>query len=188
MFDERINLITQNKEYLENFVLEATKSIVQSLDANKKILFCGNGGSAAESQHMAAEYAATLDHKRPRDGMSAIALTTDTSFITAWSNDFGYETIFSRQISVLGKEGDILICYSTSGNSKNIINALNEAIKMKMNYLVFTGANKESQLAKIASRKKIVHVNSSLTPLIQEIHTMLGHDICYNVEKMIASK
>ena len=93
MFDKRLSLINENKDYLENFVQIASKKIYTSLNANNKILFCGNGGSAAESQHMAAEYVATLDHRRPREGLSAIALTTDTSLITAWSNDFGLSLI-----------------------------------------------------------------------------------------------
>ena len=188
MFEERLRLITENKEYFEQFIAHASNSIYQALSSNKKLLFCGNGGSAAESQHMAAEYAATLDHRRPRDGMAAISLTTDTSFITAWSNDFGFETIFSRQISVLAQKGDVLICYSTSGNSKNILNALNEALKNEMDYLIFTGCNKDSDLAQISSKKNIFHVASDKTPLIQEIHTMLGHDICYNVEKLMESE
>lgn len=187
MFEERLRLITENKEHFEQFIAHASNSIYQALSSNKKLLFCGNGGSAAESQHMAAEYAATLDNKRPRDGMAAISLTTDTSFITAWSNDFGFETIFSRQISVLAQKGDVLICYSTSGNSKNIVNALNEAKKNEMDYLIFSGCNENSELAKISSKKNILHVASDKTPLIQEIHTMLGHDICYNVEKLMES-
>lgn len=188
MFEERLKIITENKEYFERFIDQASNIIFQALSSNKKILFCGNGGSAAESQHMAAEYAATLDHRRPRDGMAAISLTTDTSFITAWSNDFGFETIFSRQISVLAEKGDVLICYSTSGNSKNIVYALNEALNKEMNYLIFSGCNRDSELAKLASKENILHVPSDKTPFIQEIHTMLGHDICYNVEKLMQSK
>ena len=188
MFDERLKLIKENKDYLENFVQVSSKMIYSSLRTNNKILFCGNGGSAAESQHMAAEYVATLDHRRPREGLSAIALTTDTSLITAWSNDFGFDTIFSRQISVLGTKGDILICYSTSGNSINICNAVNEAIEKNINYLIFTGSNRDSKLANISSKENIVFVESENTALIQEVHTMIGHDICYNVEKLIASK
>ncbi len=188
MFNERVKLLTENKNYFEEYIRFASSVIFKALASNKKIIFCGNGGSAAESQHMAAEYVATLDHQRPRDGLSAIALTTDTSFITAWSNDFGFETIFSRQVSVLGNKGDVLICYSTSGNSVNILNAIKEAQKKGLNYLIFTGSNKSSDLANISSQENIVHVPSNKTALIQEVHTMLGHDICYNVEKLIAAK
>ena len=90
-------------------------------------MFCGNGGSAAESQHMAAEYCATLNSKNFRTGFPAIALTVDTSFITAWTNDFGYKEVFSRQVETLGGNGDTLICYSTSGKSENIIAAIEKA-------------------------------------------------------------
>jgi D-sedoheptulose 7-phosphate isomerase len=183
MFDKRIEILSKNKEYFESFIIYAAGLISSTLVTNNKIMFCGNGGSAAESQHMAAEYAATLDSKRPRDGYAAIALTTDTSFITAWSNDFGFESVFSRQISSIGNQGDLLICYSTSGNSKNVLEAVIQAKKQKINYLIFTGNNKESFLAKFSDKKNIVYVPSSHTPIIQEVHTMLGHDICYNVEQ-----
>lgn len=188
MFDKRIEILTDNKEYLKAFVGHAANVVHKTFKANNKIMFCGNGGSAAESQHMAAEYAATLDSKRPRDGFPAIALTTDTSFITAWSNDFGFDGIFSRQVSTIGNSGDLLICYSTSGNSKNIMQAVIQAKHQKINYLIFTGSNKESSLAKISNKSDIFHAPSLETPIIQEIHTMLGHDICYNVELLMKGK
>jgi len=156
--------------------------ISSSLQKGNKLMFCGNGGSAAESQHMAAEYCATLDHNKPRNGYKAIALTTDTSLITAWSNDFGFEGFFERQVEVLGDEGDILICYSTSGNSKNIIKAAQKARDKNIRVVSFLGGSGGS-LISISDQSFISP--SSKTPLIQEHHTMAGHLICSCVEKIL---
>ena len=128
---DRSNNILENLEYFEKVVKQLSEKISLSLSAGNKLLFCGNGGSAAESQHMAAEYCATLNHHNPRKGFKALALSVDTSLITAWSNDFGFEGIFERQVETLGEENDILICYSTSGSSKNIIKAAIEAKRKK---------------------------------------------------------
>jgi len=124
---ERSSNILENLNEFEDIIEIFSKEIFKALNNGNKLLFCGNGGSAAESQHMAAEYCATLNHHNPRKGFKAMALTVDTSFITAWSNDFGFEGIFERQIETLGEENDILICYSTSGSSKNIIKGALEA-------------------------------------------------------------
>ena len=128
---ERSSNILENLNEFEDIIEIFSKEIFKALNNGNKLLFCGNGGSAAESQHMAAEYCATLNHHNPRKGFKAMALTVDTSFITAWSNDFGFEGIFERQIETLGEENDILICYSTSGSSKNIIKGALEAKRKK---------------------------------------------------------
>ena len=158
----------------KNF-LESVNLLKETIQSNKKVLFVGNGGSAAEAQHMAAEYIATLDHKRPRLGMKAIALTTDTSFITAWSNDFGYESIFERQVETLGEERDCLMAYSTSGTSPNILKAVRKAKEINMNVISFLG-NDGGTIKNFSDISFIVP--SSETPLIQEVHTMLGHEVC----------
>lgn len=106
---ERSNNILENLTEFEDIIDLFSKKIFHALDQGNKILFCGNGGSAAESQHMAAEYCATLNHHNPRKGFKAIALSVDTSFITAWSNDFGFDGIFARQVETLGEENDVLI-------------------------------------------------------------------------------
>ena len=145
-------------------------------------MFCGNGGSAAESQHMAAEYCATLDHNKPRNGYKAIALTTDTSLITAWSNDFGFDGIFERQVDVLGDKGDVLICYSTSGNSENLVKAAKKARNNNISVISFLGGSGGS----LMPISDLVFLSpSSKTPLIQEHHTMAGHLICSCVEKIM---
>ena len=181
---ERSSNILENLNEFEDIIEIFSKEIFKALNNGNKLLFCGNGGSAAESQHMAAEYCATLNHHNPRKGFKAMALTVDTSFITAWSNDFGFEGIFERQIETLGEENDILICYSTSGSSKNIIKGALEAKRKKMLVLAFTGNSKENKLVDIADYSFIAP--SSKTAMIQEMHTIIGHEVCLSVEKSIA--
>ena len=181
---ERSSNILENLNEFEDIIEIFSKEIFKALNNGNKLLFCGNGGSAAESQHMAAEYCATLNHHNPRKGFKAMALTVDTSFITAWSNDFGFEGIFERQIETLGEENDILICYSTSGSSKNIIKGALEAKRKKMHVLAFTGNSKENKLVDIADHSFIAP--SSKTAMIQEMHTIIGHEVCLSVEKSIA--
>ncbi len=175
--------ILENLEYFEKVIKQLSEKISLSLSSGNKLLFCGNGGSAAESQHMAAEYCATLNHHNPRKGFKALALSVDTSLITAWSNDFGFEGIFERQVETLGEENDILICYSTSGTSKNIIKAAIEAKRKKMHVLAFTGNSKENKLSDIADLSFIAP--SSKTAMIQEMHTIIGHEVCLEVERSI---
>ena len=182
---ERSSNILENLNEFEDIIEIFSKKIFKTLNNGNKLLFCGNGGSAAESQHMAAEYCATLNHHNPRKGFKAMALTVDTSFITAWSNDFGFEGIFERQIETLGEENDILICYSTSGSSKNIIKGALEAKRKKMHVLAFTGNSKENKLVDIADYSFIAP--SSNTAMIQEMHTIIGHEVCLSVEKSIAT-
>ena len=178
--ETRISLISSSMELIEKST-EAISSIIQESISNKgKIMFCGNGGSAAESQHMAAEYCATLNHKNFRSGIAALSLTVDTSFITAWSNDFGYLEVFSRQIETLGNEGDTLICYSTSGTSKNIIQAAIKAKSLGIKVVLFTGENKDIEIRGYCDY--IFHAPSLNTAFIQEMHTILGHEVCLNVE------
>lgn len=181
--ETRLSLISSSMELIEESV-EVISSIIQkSISTNGKIMFCGNGGSAAESQHMAAEYCATLNHKNFRSGIAALSLTVDTSFITAWSNDFGYLEVFSRQIETLGNEGDTLICYSTSGTSKNIIQAASMAKSLGIKVVLFTGENKDLEIRDYCDY--IFHVPSLNTAFIQEMHTILGHEVCLSVEKKI---
>ena len=168
----------------DNDINDAIKLVTNTVKDERFLFFVGNGGSAAEAQHMSAEYIATLDHRNYRKGIKALALTVDTSFITAWTNDFEYETIFSRQLETLGAPNDLLFAYSTSGNSKNIIKVIEYASKNRIKIIGFTGNNG-------GAMNEICDVNfvvpSSNTAMIQEVHTMLGHVICGFVEKGIVS-
>jgi len=146
----RLSLRSKTIEENSNYIAETSCSIAEifilSIKSGNKLMFCGNGGSAAESQHMAAEYCATLDHQRPRKGLPAMSLTTDTSLITAWSNDFGFEGIYQRQIETLGNAGDVLVAYSTSGSSANICKAAEAAKSKDMTIVGFTGNHKNIPL------------------------------------------
>jgi len=159
---------------------KAVETILACIKNEKILFFAGNGGSAAEAQHMSAEYLATLEHRNFRPGIKSIALTVDTSFLTAWTNDFGYEDIFVRQLQTLSSEGDVLFAYSTSGNSKNIIKAVEYGKNNGIKIIGFTG-NEGGMLTKFSDISFCVPSQS--TAMIQEIHTMLGHEICASVEK-----
>lgn len=156
--------------------------VCNAFRSRKKILLVGNGGSAAEAQHMAAEYTATLNKKNFRAGYPAIALTTDTSFLTAWSNDFGFQDVFARQVETLGNNGDILFAYSTSGNSKNIIRAILQAKRNSLKIIGFAGKD-GGQIAKMCD--VCFTVPSESTARIQEVHTLLGHTICAQIENTL---
>ena len=179
----RTKTIEENSSYISQTLCSIAEIFIHSIKSGSKLMFCGNGGSAAESQHMAAEYCATLDHKRPRKGMPAMSLTTDTSLITAWSNDFGFEGIFERQIETLGNTGDVLVAYSTSGSSANICKAAEAAKSKGMTIVGFTGNHKNMPLE--AYTDEIFKAPSQETPIIQEIHTVVGHEICSYVERKL---
>ncbi len=152
----------------------------ESLGRGNKILFAGNGGSAADAQHWAGELVSRFYFDRP--GLPAIALTTDTSILTAIGNDYGYESVFSRQIEALGVEGDVFFAISTSGNSANILRAIEVAKERRITVVGFTGASggKMSDSCDTCFR-----IPSSSTPKIQEGHEILGHMICALIEKEI---
>ncbi|MEC7238135.1 MAG: SIS domain-containing protein [Pseudomonadota bacterium] len=163
-------------------VIRAAEIIVTSLKDGGKLMFCGNGGSAGDSQHLAAEFVATLDHRRPRHGLAALALTTDTSFLTAYANDFGFEGVFARQVETLGRAGDVLVAISTSGNSANIVAACEVARKNGIRVCAMTGEG-GGRLADHAD--VLLAVPSQVTMHIQESHIALGHVMTLAVERMM---
>ena len=167
----------QNDEQLLNLVDKIAAACVDAVKQGKKILFVGNGGSAADSQHLAAELVSRLRYDRP--GLAAIALTTDTSTLTAIGNDYAFDNIFSRQVESIGQAGDILIGISTSGKSTNILRALETARAKKMITIGFTGMH-----APLMSERCdfVLNIPSKETPKIQECHIMLGHIICALIE------
>ena len=183
---KRAKLLETNARLIETKIKVISKLVSSVIKNNGKLLFCGNGGSAAECQHMSAEYCATLDHKKPRPGIASISLTTDSSFLTAWTNDFGYKDIFSRQVETLGKKGDLLFCYSTSGNSENVINAAKIAKKKEIIVIGFTGNHRVTKLEKYCD--EVFKSPSKETPIIQEFHSLVGHEICSEVESKLFFK
>jgi D-sedoheptulose 7-phosphate isomerase len=177
--------ITVFSEILANAELmkiaeQISRKCINALEAGKKIIFCGNGGSAADSQHLAAELVSRLCYDRP--ALAAIALTTDTSALTAIGNDYCFENLFSRQIEALGQSGDVLIGISTSGKSPNILKALKVARAKGLVTLGLTGKN----ITLMAEHCDLVFgVPSVETPKIQESHIMMGHIICSLIEEEI---
>jgi D-sedoheptulose 7-phosphate isomerase len=151
--------------------------VSHTFEAGNKLFFFGNGGSAADAQHLAAEFVNRYVMDRPP--LPAIALTTDTSIITSVSNDIAFNEIFAKQLRALGKEGDVAIGISTSGNSSNIIKAFEVAKEMGMKTVALTG-NDGGVLAKMADISLIV--SSTSTPRIQEAHILIGHILCEMVE------
>lgn len=156
------------------------RGILKTLKDGGKILLCGNGGSAADSQHIAAEFIGRF--KKERNSLAALALTTDTSILTAVANDYSYDKIFSRQIEGLGRKGDILIAISTSGNSKNILRAVKQAKSQEIATVGFTGAD-GGQLKRIADI--CFRAKSQKTPHIQEVHITALHAISEAVENVL---
>ena len=167
-------------EILGDTVFAVANRCIVCLQAGGKILLAGNGGSAADAQHIAGEFVSRFEFDRP--GLSAIALSTDTSIMTAIGNDYGYEMLFSRQLMALGRPGDVFIGYSTSGNSLNIVNALRAAQDSGIVTVGLTG-NRKGRMVPLCDY--ILEVPSGDTPRIQEGHAMIGHVICGLVEKSI---
>ena len=155
----------------------AATAIYTALENGNKLLLIGNGGSAADAQHIAGEYVSRFNFDR--SPLPAIALTVDTSILTAIGNDYGFDKVFSRQVQALGNPGDILIAYSTSGNSPNIIEAINIANNYGLITIGFTGSN-NGKIDQMCNH--LIAVPSVDTPRIQEMHAIIGHIICGIVE------
>ena len=161
------------------------KKIKKKIDKGGKILFCGNGGSAADAQHLAAEFIVRLRPQVNRKPIPAISLAQDTSTLTACSNDYGFDDIFLRPFQALAKKEDVLICITTSGNSKNILKVLNEAKKKKIYSVCLLGKG-GGKAKKIADKSLIVSSNN--TARVQECHIFLGHFILEKVENLILNR
>ena len=168
-----------------SFLIDQIKKIINLIhdcfEQDKKVLICGNGGSAADAQHMAAEFVNRFLIERK--ALNAEALNVNTSSLTAISNDYNFDKIFSRQIEAKGKKDDILIAISTTGNSKNIIKAIKTAKELKMITIGFTGNNEINKLRDISDYCLCIPSNS--TPRIQEMHILVVHIICEFVEKKL---
>ncbi len=174
--------LLENDDILKN-ILETSQACIKAYKNNNKILIAGNGGSAADAQHIAGELVSRFYFDRP--GLAAFALTTDTSILTAIGNDYGYEKLFSRQIQANGCSGDVFIGISTSGNSKNIIEALTECKKKKIITIGLTG-DKDCEMDKLCDI--CIKIPSTSTPRIQESHIVVGHIICAIIEEEIFGK
>lgn len=165
----------------EKSILKAAKVIAKTFNNGGKLLLCGNGGSAADCQHIATEFVNLLNKSFIRKGLPAIALTTDSSILTSYSNDFGFSGVFARQVEALGTKKDLLIGISTSGNSESVIKAFEIAKSKKIKTLALTGSG--GKLKKMADYR--VCVPSENTQYIQEAHIVIEHIICELVERQI---
>ena len=172
-----ISLLEEDHGFIKK-IDNAAALMIEALNAGNKILWCGNGGSAADCQHLSAELLAKLNHLRP--ALASLALTTDTSFLTAWINDTNHSRdLFSRQIEGLGNEGDILVAISTSGNSDNIMEAVVAAKSKNLNVITLSG-NEGGKIKGLADVELIVP--SRNTQRIQEMHIIIGHTLCEKIE------
>ena len=182
---ESINTLTQvlNDGKIINLIERISKVLCKVSQENGNIFFAGNGGSAADSQHLAAELIGRFQINRKP--IKAQALTTDTSILTSIGNDYSFKDIFKRQIEALGKKGDSLIVMSTSGNSNNIINLIKEAKRKKIITIGLTGGN-TSKLSNLCDYT--INIPSENTARIQEAHILIGHIICGNIEDYLFGK
>ena len=189
---KKINSLISNHEKVVNFLKEKNNLkkintfitvLYKILKNNGTVFWCGNGGSAADCQHLSAELIGRF--KINRKPYRSISLTTDTSAITAISNDFSYEEVFSRQLEGLGTKKDLLFVFSTSGNSKNIINAMITAKRKNMKIIALLG-NNGGKCKKYSTNNIVIKTND--TPRIQEAHTLIGHAICEIVESLLSKK
>ena len=180
---EHMETIEKTIRLLTEDIEKAALLVVNTLKNGNKILLFGNGGSAADAQHIAAEL--TGRYKTERRGLPAVALTTDTSALTAIGNDYGYDRVFDRQVEALAVEGDLLLGISTSGNSTNVIKALELGKKLGCKTVGFTGRN-GGEMNQVCDLNLIVP--SDNTPRIQEMHILIGHIICQIIDNAYEDK
>ena len=168
---------------LPDATAEAALLLFNALANDGKILICGNGGSAADAQHFAAEMTGRFERERME--LAAIALTTDTSALTAIGNDYGFEHVFSKQVRALGRSGDVLVGISTSGNSANVIEAIKGAHERDMNVIAFTGRDGGKIAAMLRDGDVLLNVPYPRTARIQEVHIVLVHALCDAIDAML---
>jgi len=182
-FKDSAELKLKAIDVLAEPIARGIEIMVRCLLANGKILACGNGGSAADSQHFSAELLNRFERERP--GLAAIALTTDTSTLTSIANDYEYEQIFSKQVSALGQAGDVLLAISTSGGSKNVVRAIAAAHEREMRVVALTGRG-GGEIGKLLTPEDVhICVPHSQTARIQEVHLLTLHCLCDGIDSML---
>ena len=175
-FDESARLKLSAAASLTAPLLRAGRLLAQSLKAGNKALACGNGGSAADSQHFVAELINRFERERPP--LAAVALTTDTSTLTSIANDYAYQQVFSKQLRAIGRKGDVLLAISTSGNSGNVLDAVHAAHELGVQVVALTGAGGGKIAAALDSRDVSICVPHKVTARIQEVHLLALHCLC----------
>lgn len=164
-------------------VAKASLAMVASLKGGGKILSCGNGGSAGDAQHFAAELVGRFE--REREELAAIALTTDSSILTAVANDYSFDEVFAKQVRGLGRPGDLLFAISTSGNSKNVVAAIEAAHRKSMTVVAMTGRNGGKIATMLAGGDVLLNVDSQVTTRIQEVHLLMLHCLCDAIDNLL---
>ena len=182
-FDEGIELRRRMAETMPAAIGKAGVALAHALKGGKKAMACGNGGSAADSQHFAAEIVGRFERERP--GMPAIALTVDTSSLTAIANDYDFDRVFSKQVEALGQPGDVLLGISTSGNSKNVVEAIKAAHAKEMVVIALTGRDGGAMAKMLRPGDHHLNVAHPRTMRIQEIHLLVVHCLCEVVDNVI---
>ena len=175
-FSESIQTKIEAADKLPTSIAKAAEILIQALVHGKKILSCGNGGSAGDAQHFSAELLGRFERERPE--LPAIALSTDTSTITAIANDYSYDEIFSKQVRALANEGDILLAISTSGNSKNVLHAIQTAHQRQAKVIALTGKNGGKMAEMLKASDVEIRVPATRTARIQECHLLIIHCLC----------
>lgn len=175
-FSESIQAKIDSADILPPAIAKAGAVMIRALESGKKILSCGNGGSACDAQHFSAELLGRFERERPE--LPAIALTTDSSTLTAIANDYAYEQIFAKQIRGLGHEGDVLLAISTSGNSANVVSAIQAAHERKMHVIALTGKDGGKIAALLKGDDVEIRIPASRTARIQECHLLTIHCLC----------
>jgi D-sedoheptulose 7-phosphate isomerase len=182
-FDEGVELRRRMAETLPQEIARAGEALAAALKAGKKALACGNGGSAADCQHFAAELVGRFERERP--GLPAVALTVDTSALTAIANDYDFDRVFSRQVEALGNPGDVLLGISTSGNSKNVIEAIKVAQARGLVVIALTGRDGGAMAKLLRTEDFHLNVAHPRTMRVQEIHLLAIHCLCEVVDNVI---
>ncbi len=182
-FELSAQLKLQAMEALTPAIASAAELMGNQLLQERKILSCGNGGSAGDSQHFSSEMLNRFERERP--GLPAIALTTDTSTITSIANDYHYDEIFAKQVRALGQRGDILLAISTSGNSQNVVQAMQSAHDRGMYVVALTGKEGGEMALNLAEGDIEIRVPSSSTARVQEVHLLVIHCLCDAIDRML---
>jgi DnaA initiator-associating protein len=182
-FTESIQTKIAAAEELPVPIEKAANMMVQALIRGNKILSCGNGGSAGDAQHFSSELLNRYERDRP--SLPAMALTTDSSTITSIANDYSYDEVFSKQIKALGQPGDILLAISTSGNSRNVINAMEAALARDMTIVALTGKDGGEMAGFLSENDVEIRVPSSRTARIQEVHLLVIHNLCESIDNAL---
>jgi D-sedoheptulose 7-phosphate isomerase len=182
-FQDAIALKQRMSETLAPAIARAGEALAQALRRGNKVLACGNGGSAADCQHFAAELVGRFERERP--GLPAIALTVDSSALTAIANDYSYDAVFAKQVEALGREGDVLVAISTSGNSRSVLEAMKAAKSRGMAVVALTGRDGGQMAAALAAGDHHLNVAHARTARVQEVHILALHCLCDTVDNVL---